>query len=493
MHGVGEIVVGDAEAPAGRTGQIQGVDARLEHAVHGFARRHPEMSAALPIRRWQVIAFHLILSALVGVLALSNTAAGLTVTAVMSLPFACILVLRVLALWQQVGSAPGSKSVVPPIAADCDLPRYSVLVPLFREVAVVRQLVAGLERLDYPRDRLEILFVLESIDTDTLAVLRQQELPAYMRMVVVPDGLPRTKPRALNYALAEASGDIVVIYDAEDLPEADQMKRAAAAFAASDGRLGCLQARLNVYNPNASWLSRQFTIEYSALFDALLPTIERLGLPILLGGTSNHFPRAVLEQVGGWDAFNVTEDADLGIRLARFGWRVAMLDSTTWEEAPARMRDWNGQRTRWLKGWMQTYLVHMREPVRLMRDLGPRAFAGLQLIMGALLLSALVHPWFFVLGVPKVWVAGRYVTQTSALEFALLALIGFNLVGGYLAAILLGIKAVRERHSGIAKACWLMPFYWLAISVAAYQALAELARRPHHWQKTEHRGAWPAG
>jgi cellulose synthase/poly-beta-1,6-N-acetylglucosamine synthase-like glycosyltransferase len=302
----------------------------------------------------------------------------------------------------------------------------------------------------------------------------------------VPDGEPRTKPRALNFALLHASGDYVVVYDAEDMPEPDQLHRALARLKSAP-RVGCVQARLNIYNSDESWLTRQFTIEYTALFDCILPTLERLGLPVPLGGTSNHFPRRVLEKAGGWDPYNVTEDADLGIRLARLGLKVEVLPSTTWEEAPRTFTVWRGQRTRWLKGWMQTYLVHMREPLRLLRELGVRRFLGLQVLMGGLILSALVHPWFYVLAVldaafqvlsiPAETIAGRVLWWVGL----------FNLVAGYVTGVALGGVAVAGRgRLGLASHALLMPFYWLLISFAAYRAMWQLLKAPYLWEKTEH-------
>lgn len=460
--------------------------ARLDRAVHGLMRANPALSAGTPVRRWQIASVLLVLLAVFAALFAPSTPSAVVLTAVMAVPFAFVVVLRLLALvWSEPAATPAEASAIP----DTELPSYSVLVPLFREAGVVRQLVDGITRLDYPRDRLEVLFILESGDRETAAELGKARLAACMRIVTVPDGEPRTKPRALNYALTEATGDYVVVYDAEDLPEPGQMKRAVAAFRAGPADLGCLQARLNVYNPRAGWLATQFAIEYSALFDRLLPALERLGLPVLLGGTSNHFPRHVLDSVGGWDPFNVTEDADLGIRLARLGWHVGVLDSTTWEEAPPRWPVWLKQRTRWLKGWMQTWLVHMREPRALWRTLGAWRFAGFQLLMGALLLSALVHPWFFVLCLPRLidsWLLGG--TMPYA-EQVLWCIVAFNLVAGYAAAIVLGQRSAAPRHPSLpVRSSLLMPFYWLAISIAAYRALLQLASAPHLWEKTDHAG-----
>lgn len=214
---------------------------------------------------------------------------------------------------------------------------------------------------------------------------------------MVPDLHPRTKPKALNYALPLARGEYLVIYDAEDRPERDQLRKALAAFQEGPPNLACLQAKLNLYNASDNGLTRQFTIEYDALFEGLLPALDRLQLPIPLGGTSNHFRVSALKWLMAWDPFNVTEDADLGTRLARSRYRCRVLDSTTFEEAPPRLSSWFPQRTRWIKGYMQTWFVHMRQPARLWRELGAAGFLGFQVMIGGTVLSALVHPWFYAL------------------------------------------------------------------------------------------------
>lgn len=312
----------------------------------------------------------------------------------LAVPFLFVVALRAVALWHFLSPPVSERAACTARLEDENLPLYSVLGPLFGEAAIVPDLVGALRAIDYPEHKLQVLLIVESIDLETQAALRSADLGAHMHVLIVPDGKPRTKPRACQYALQFATGAYIVVYDAEDWPDPGQLRRALSVFRDAPKRLGCLQAQLNIYNSNTSWLTRQFTIEYTALFDCILPTLERLKLPVPLGGTSNHFPRTVLNAVGGWDPFNVTEDADLGIRLARSGWQVGVPPSATWEEAPSTFRVWLGQRTRWLKGWIQTYLVHMREPRRLWRELGARRFVGLQVLMGGLILSALVHPWF---------------------------------------------------------------------------------------------------
>lgn len=325
----------------------------LDRAVNGLRRSRPTLSAGEPTWLWQKWTLALLLPALALAVVLAPEQAMFALAAVLVLPFFCVVALRAAALWHTSFDrhAPATADRISPEAQP--LPRYSLLVPIYDEAAVVPDLIAALGAIDYPQDRMEVLLILESVDAQTRAAVAAAHLPPHMRVVVVPDGSPRTKPRALSFALRGAIGELVVVYDAEDVPEPDQLHRAARLLA-TDPKLGCVQARLNVLNDRETWLTRQFAIEYTVLFDCMLPTLDRLNLPVPLGGTSNHFSRAVLDEVGGWDPFNVTEDADLGIRLARSGWKVKVLASTTWEEAPATFSIWLKQRTRWLKGWMQT-------------------------------------------------------------------------------------------------------------------------------------------
>ncbi len=304
---------------------------------------------------------------------------------------------------------------------------------------------------------------------------------------MVPELHPRTKPKALNYALPLARGDYLVIFDAEDRPERDQLRQAIAAFRAGPPDLACLQARLNLYNAFDTWLTRQFTIEYSALFDGILPALDRLQLPIPLGGTSNHFRISALKWLMAWDPFNVTEDADLGTRLVRKGYRCQVLNSTTFEEAPTRLMSWLRQRTRWLKGYMQTWLVHMRSPRALWRELGAPGFVSFHVVVGGTVMSALVHPWFYVLAAIDL-ASGAFLASPSTLlgaPFWLTA--SLSLTVGYLAAMALALLALRTRGArSLIVQVPLMPIYWLLVSAAAYRAVWQFATARFTWEKTEH-------
>jgi len=468
-------------------GPPQGDQHDLDHAVNGLRRHRPDLSAGEPVRGWQQATLLLLLPLFSIIAAAAPEQSIFILAAVLVLPFSCVVALRTAALWHTPIGSRGAPAVAAATPETTVLPHYSLLVPLYDEAHIVPDLVAALRAIDYPRDKTEILLILESVDAETLAAVRAASLPPNASVVIVPDGSPRTKPRALNYALRRATGDLVVVYDAEDVPEPDQLRRAVALMAANPG-LGCVQARLNVLNDRETWLTRQFAIEYTVLFDCLLPTLDRLGLPVPLGGTSNHFSKAVLEDVGGWDPFNVTEDADLGIRLARGGWAVKVLASTTWEEAPASFSSWLKQRTRWLKGWMQTYLVHMRDPARTACDLGWLRFFGLQVLMGGLILSTLVHPWFYVAAAAEAAYGPLRTLHDHALSEVVTVLGAINLFLGYVSGVALGCVAVAGRgRRRLAAWALLMPVYWLLISLAAYRALFQLVSAPYKWEKTQHR------
>lgn len=461
---------------------------RLDHAVAHLLRQAPSMSASTGLwpaqRRWLTAVG--IAAGLIAITAPS--AASLTVQFIFAAAFAMLLGVRLLALHHAL-SPPRTVPIESLTLANIDtpLPVYTVLIALHAEVPVVPQLAAAMRALSYPVDRLDIIFALEAHDEPTRAALLAEDLPPHMRLVIVPPGLPRTKPRALCYALTFARGDYVVVFDAEDVPDPRQLHLALTAFRAGGPDLGCVQAALAINNANNSWLTAQFAIEYTVLFDAILPAFAANRLPIPLGGTSNHFARQALDDVGGWDPYNVTEDADLGLRLARSGWRVGVLPSTTWEEAPVTWRPWRNQRTRWQKGWLQTYFVHMRDPTRLYRDLGPASWLWFQIVLGGGLLSALAHPWFFV-ALAKDGSNGQLFPPLSEGPSAWLWWIGvINLTTAAAVTIALArITLRRRRRNDLLLQAVLSPLYWLPVSIAAYAAILEWIRAPFYWAKTPH-------
>ncbi|MGA7974474.1 MAG: glycosyltransferase [Pseudolabrys sp.] len=368
----------------------------------------------------------------------------------------------------------------------CLHPR-AVVAALYREAASIDGLLHAIERLDYPPEKLDVIIALEADDRDTRAAIATRCNRIPISVITVPEGGPRTKPKALNAALPFARGSFTVIYDAEDRPEPDQLRRALQAFRSGGNKLACVQARLCIDNTADSWLARMLTAEYAGQFDGFLPGLAVGHLPLPLGGSSNHFHTATLRAVGAWDPYNVTEDADLGMRLARLGYRAAMIASTTYEEAAAQFGPWLRQRTRWFKGWMQTWLVHMRTPRRLKRELGWSGFWCFQLIVGGNVLAALAHP-LFLIGLATVALTGAPLwTDDTVTGVVLLSIYVSTATLGYLVSAGLGLLGLSRR--GLAASAWVLlltPLHWLLLSLAAWRALYQLLVAPYHWEKTEH-------
>jgi len=368
-----------------------------------------------------------------------------------------------------------------------ELPIYTIVVALYDEASAVPALVAALHDLDYPPEKLQVILVIEPDDAETRDALQRLDPGPPFEILIAPNAGPRTKPKALNAALALAKGTFIAVFDAEDRPAPDQLHRALDAFLGNGADIACVQARLTIDNTADSWLARHFTAEYAAQFDVLLPGLAQRRLPLPLGGSSNHFRTQALREAGGWDPYNVTEDADLGMRLARLGYRAAVIHSTTYEEAPAQVKPWIRQRTRWFKGWMQTWLVHMRHPLRIARELGLPGFLAFQLVVGGTVLSALVHPIFIALFGYGLATNQLLATGGSVFGKALVWLYLGALASGYLTSAALGLLGLKRRR--LLRQGWvllLMPLHWLLLSVAAWRALYQLIFNPFHWEKTAH-------
>ncbi len=455
----------------------------LDRATWELARTQPQFSAhGVPTRGQTWIAGALLLGAALAS-ALPMFAAGLFSPVLAFLSVANVA-FRSLLVW--VGGEertwPGETSASD-AEGDEELPVYSILVPLWHEAHMLPQIMAALDALDYPRHLLDIKLVLEADDRPTIAAAEIFADDPRIQIVKVPPGKPRTKPKAVNFAFAFVRGEYTVIYDAEDRPEADQLRKAVRAFRKAPADVACVQARLNVYNAQQNLLTRLFAADYALWFDYLLPGLDRAAVPMPLGGTSNHFRTGALRAIRGWDAFNVTEDADLGIRMARLGLRVRTFDSTTFEEAPARLSIWLPQRARWLKGYMQTWLVHMRRPGELVRHAGWRGFFGFQLFIGGTIAAALFNPVLWLI------LMLAHLNGQAGGDVAFAAILAGNLLFTYL--LMLGL--LRRGWLELAPAALAAPLYWLLISAAGYIALVDLVRRPSHWRKTAHGAGLPCG
>lgn len=368
-------------------------------------------------------------------------------------------------------------------------PMYTILCPLYKEGKVLRQFISAMENLDYPIDRLQIMLLLEEDDRSTIALAKEMQLPKQFEIIIVPPSLPKTKPKACNYGLKVADGDFIVIYDAEDVPEPHQLKKAYIAFSKSKRKLACIQCKLNFYNPYTNFLTRAFTSEYALWFNLILPGLQSVDAPIPLGGTSNHFKTYVLRNLGGWDAYNVTEDADLGIRIVKRGYSTAIVDSTTLEEANAMPGNWFWQRTRWVKGYYQTYFVHTRN----LKLFGKSTFNTLhsimfQIVIGGKTMSMLINPIMWILTLIYVIFhtsLGNIINEFYPAPILYMAV--FSLIfGNFLYMYYYMIGSARREDYSLVKYAFLAPIYWLAMSAAAYYALYELIRKPHKWRKTAH-------
>ena len=384
--------------------------------------------------------------------------------------FGLIIVMRV---WTALAAFFRKPPAETPHTRNDELPTLTILVPLYREAEVVPNLVAAISRLDYPSWRLDVKLLVEADDPGTIAAVEAQRLPDCFEVIPVPPGAPRTKPKALNYALAFARGDIVAIYDAEDLPSPDQPRAAMAAFSRGPANLAVVQAPLQIHNGADSWIARQFALEYAIHFRVWLPLLADLKLPIPLGGTSNYFRRDALTRVGGWDAWNVTEDADIGLRLARFGYVAGMATPPTLEEAPVSWRQWRNQRTRWMKGHLQTWLVLNRHPLRAMREMGLVNYLSTHLTLGGGLLASILH------GPLYLWIAANlFIFQSvEAWHWIMFA-------AGYASAVLAAF-ASGSKHA----TPWTlltMLAYWPLQSWTMLRALVEMKLKPHFWAKTQH-------
>ncbi|MGA9761481.1 MAG: glycosyltransferase [Gaiellaceae bacterium] len=457
-------------------------------AAFGLSERSPLLGA----RAGMTLAQRLSLELLAGTVAIGALVdlRVLLVALIVSINSAFVFAVLFKFVTSLVGASAARKRdrrAAPARVPDDELPIYTVLVPLFKEANVVGELIENLRRLDYPQEKLEILLLMEEEDAETIEAAKTADPPDTVRFVLIPPGAPQTKPRACNVGLFFARGEYLVIYDAEDRPDPGQLRDAVAGFRGGEESLVCLQARLNYFNANQNLLTRMFTLEYSYWFDCMLPGLDRLGLPIPLGGTSNHFDTTRLRELGGWDAFNVTEDADLGVRASLHGYTVGVIDSTTYEEACSKLRPWIRQRTRWIKGYMQTAIVHSRRPRSLLGEGGLRGVFGFLFLIAGTPVTFLAVPimwllsllWF--LGLP----GGTEIAHFFPHPFATICVVGF-IAGNVLMIALNLLAVVRRRIYGLALWALAAPFYWLLHSFAAWRALVQLAHNPFYWEKTPH-------
>ncbi len=365
------------------------------------------------------------------------------------------------------------------------LPVYTILLPVYKEDKLIRKLIWNLRSLDYPRGKLDVKLLIEEDDDKTLNAVRNLDFPANFETIVVPYHLPKTKPKACNYGLFFCKGKYLTIYDAEDVPDSDQLKKVVCLFRKLPKDYIVLQGALNYFNKNENLLTRMFTLEYSYWFDYMLPGLQSLDVPIPLGGTSNHFKLDKLLELGGWDPFNVTEDADLGVRVFEKRYKVGVVNSTTFEEANNEPFNWIRQRSRWIKGYMQTTLVHMRNPARLVQKIGWRGFFGFNFFVGLTPITFLIYPIllsFFIIYLIFDLKVARVLFPDWVLYISI-----FNFVAGNTLMIYVNMLAVfKRRYYELILFALFNPLYWLMHSISAYKGLWQLVYNPFYWEKTNH-------
>jgi cellulose synthase/poly-beta-1,6-N-acetylglucosamine synthase-like glycosyltransferase len=461
----------------------------LYESVHGLFNGQSHMSASVTVTRGQRVALLGALALVVAALVVWPLPTGVALVALAMLMYLANLTDRVMLFARGVGNSPEIRISDEEARAipDDDLPVYTVFVPAFDEPEVVTRLIHSLGALDYPDDKLDIQLLLEADDDKTVSLAYEGLRSGVLRanIILVPPADPRTKPKACNYGLHFARGVFATIYDAEDLPEPLQLRRAVVAFNRLPHGVACIQAKLSYHNDRQNLLTRWFTSEYNQWFGYILPGLMTTDSPIPLGGTSNHIRTDVLKEVGGWDPYNVTEDADLGIRLARAGYRTAVLESVTLEEANSDPINWLRQRSRWYKGYLQTFLVHTRDPRRVWRELGPRGFLRFCSITAGTPIISVVNTFFW--GLTLAWELGQPGFIRLLFPAWLFYPAMLSLFFGNAAMIYCGLVAARvDRNPRLLGACLLVPAYWVLMSVAAVKAFVQLVFQPSYWEKTVH-------
>ena len=462
-------------------------DDYLQRSTSYLITRSPDESASKVLNRAQQVALGIAALLLIVLGWRFSTVVGVTLSAACSLFYVTFSLYRCYLIYKALRVGSEVKITEAELAAidEATLPIYTILLPLYREAAVLPILLAGLTRIDYPFTKLDVKLLLEEDDLETRAAADAIQLPAYVHPVIVPASLPRGKPKACNYGLIHAQGEFVVIYDGEDVPDPDQLKKAVLAFRKLPPTIACLQAKLNYFNSQQNLLTRWFTIEYSMWFDLFLPGLDAAKVPIPLGGTSNHFPTAKLLEAGAWDPYNVTEDADLGIRIFRHGWTTAVLDSTTYEEATSQVYNWVRQRSRWVKGYVQTFLVHTRHPIKLWRAVGTKAFFSFNLVVGGTFIGFLLNPVFWLLTI--LWYLVHAAFVRTLFPPAVFYMGAVSLFIGNFAFMYLNVAGcIRRGYYHLVPYALLSPIYWMLMSLAAWKGFLQLCTNPFYWEKTVH-------
>jgi glycosyltransferase XagB len=461
-------------------------DRALDRSINALREDDPLRSAAIPVMGWQKVVLAVLLVSVVVLAIWRPMQTAVALIGLCTLGYVLTMTDRVMIFRRGLESRPititdEQARAIP----DDQLPRYTILVPAYNEPEVVDDLIGAMANLEYPRDKLQVLLLLEADDAVTIEAANRCAKSDAISILLVPAAEPRTKPKACNYGIHFATGDMVTIYDAEDLPESLQLRRVVAAFASLPDDVACVQAKLAYHNGHQNLLTGWFTAEYGLWFGYLLPGMMRTGTPIPLGGTSNHLRSSVLAQIGTWDPHNVTEDADLGLRIAASGYRTAVIDSQTLEEANSDPINWIRQRSRWYKGYLQTWLVHIRRPLALLRTIGPRSFIRFNLVLAGTPIIAVLNLAFWLITV--LWFLGQPAAIGAVFPWYIYFPALVALVLGNFATLYMNVIALREDdRSDLLVPALTVPLFWAMMSVAAAKGTYQLIRNPSYWEKTFH-------
>lgn len=474
------LVTGDRDSDAFKA-------AALHEAVNGLRERKPISSASVAFYPWQRNTLLILLAIVVVCLLLFLKPTLITLTLACTIGYVWTMIDRLI-LFARGLDASSIMTISDEEAlalTEDELPLYTILVPAYNEPEVVGDLIAAMRAIDYPAEKLQVLLLLEEDDTITIDAAEKAGVDKVVSILKVPAADPRTKPKACNYGLHFSTGEIITIYDAEDSPDPLQLRRVVATFAKLPENTACVQAKLAFHNGTQNLLTAWFTADYALWFSFILPGLMRSNSPIPLGGTSNHLRASVLDKIGAWDPYNVTEDADLGVRIAESGYRTAVLNSTTLEEANSDTINWIRQRSRWYKGYLQTWLVHMRRPVQLWRGIGTVGILRFTILMAGTPLIACFNMVFWLISLG--WILG----QPQIIQEVFPSYVYFpamiSLVFGNAAVMYMNLVACREsRNSALLVACLTAPLYWVLMSIAAIKGTYQLIKNPSYWEKTFH-------
>lgn len=362
-----------------------------------------------------------------------------------------------------------------------DLPKYCVLLPMRNEpVPVVKALIDNMQKLNYPKDKLDIVMLVD-IDDEYLEDIKKLKIPNHFRILSSEATFPFTKPKVCNLGLITTDAEFVTVYDAEDAPDPDQLLKVLYKF--EDPKVSCVQCRLHYNNKKHNWLSKFFNLEYLTWFSTTIVGLSKVqgeGAVIPLGGTSQHLKVKELVEIGGWDAVNVTEDCDLGLRLSRLGKTTVISDSHTNEIAVKELKHWIPQRTRWQMGFMVTYINHCKDIVNLYKELGFYRFMHFMFSIAGNFINPLITPLLFI-----IWFRSYFLGYGG--ETFLNTLPHITLIGNLILIISIHlISSIKFQKGKFWYMSFLQPVYYLLQVITVHRAVYKLITAPYKWEKTAH-------